>query len=242
MTTTAIAIMQTGSVAEEETDQPITPEEIIAIYERYNHIFERFENSVADKSKPSIHILNDDCLRLIFLYTLAYRFYKFNEISLRNVMFVCKRWFVMCGEMIFCNKKTKLFQGFISWKRDNSSLERQYFHCPIIPDRIVLALYFSKGYIKELNITLGLDIGVVVIDNRNCIFGAVNNNDLSGILKATAESLERLQLVLYFKPSFSIPPNVRELVLEESYGVSIMDMELRPQGGVWGSKIMFSYF
>ena len=113
-------------------------EGILKFRSKYERILINIRNEIEDESKKSIHLLNDDCLKHILGYVTPYHL-------LRTGIFVCKRWFIICTEMLFSIGTLILCDKVIPW----SPKEKASFYT-LHSSRLYFALNFSQEVIFKL--------------------------------------------------------------------------------------------
>ena len=165
---------------------------------RYERLLTDIENELEDKTKVSIHMLNDDCLKKILLYL--------SPIDLiRNGVFVCKRWFITCTEILFCVCTLKLCDKIIPWSpKENCSFYR------MVPNRLYFALNFSQEVVSNLTIS-----GPEVVDKREIEFPDLTHVTLPAIsvFCPNLTVLEISRFHLHNLTPCTLPGTVRELTV-----------------------------
>ena len=92
----------------------------------------------------SLHWLNDDCLRLIFLFITR------KTLQSVHVQSVCKRWFILINSMLFCRPKLSLFTAAEHHKDGKYYTDENVVQIGHSVFNFVQALYFTEEIVSEL--------------------------------------------------------------------------------------------
>jgi len=92
----------------------------------------------------SLHWLNDDCLRLIFLFITR------KTLQSVHVQSVCKRWFILINSMLFRRPKLSLFTAAEHHKDGKYYTDENVVQIGNSVFNFVQALYFTEEIVSEL--------------------------------------------------------------------------------------------
>ena len=187
-------------------------------------IVNTIDSKADDIERISIHLLNDDCLRLIFSFITR------ETLRSVHVQLVCKRWFTLTNSMIFRRPKLCLFTTTEYHKADKYPRDEDVVQIGQSVFNFVQALYHTDEIVSELMLSK-ISTPFNISDKTKVVGGPPLVNTVKiryGAIVELCPNLDRLSidncLGLLFKvdpededPPFPFPSNLHELSITKAH-------------------------